>query len=54
MRNDLFGELTQKSITIPGQMKELQYRGLAASPCVRLRGRVNLNFSTTYAVDCGA
>ena len=25
MRNDLFGELTQKSITIPGQMKELQY-----------------------------
>ena len=32
----------------------LYYRGLAASPCVRLRGRVNLNFSTTYAVDCGA
>ena len=23
-------------------------------PCVRLRGRINLNFSTTYAVDCGA
>ena len=22
--------------------------------CVRLRGRINLNFSTTYAVDCGA
>ena len=31
-----------------------QYRGLAAMPCVRLRGRINLNFSTTYAVDCGA
>ena len=23
-------------------------------PCVSLRGRINLNFSTTYAVDCGA
>ena len=23
-------------------------------PCVRLSGRINLNFSTTYAVDCGA
>ena len=23
-------------------------------PCVRLRARINLNFSTTYAVDCGA
>ena len=23
-------------------------------PCVRLRGRIKLNFSTTYAVDCGA
>ena len=23
-------------------------------PCVRLRGRINLNFSTIYAVDCGA
>ena len=22
--------------------------------CVTLRGRINLNFSTTYAVDCGA
>ena len=29
------------------------YTGCSASGCVRLRGRIKLNFSTTYAVDCG-
>ena len=31
-----------------------QYTSFAASGYVRLRGRLLLNFSTTYAVDCGA
>ena len=30
------------------------YTGCPASGCVRLRGRIKLNFSTKYAVDCGA
>ena len=44
---ELAAEYPQQNLTVITEVEP-------QVPCVRLRGRINLNFSTTYAVDCGA